>query len=454
MARVPASLLFAILVLAGCAAWPERPIPQPHVLVHRDGYPLTDQGKILDDAAFAKVLDALVATVDAHVRAARERDAVPQILVYAHGGLTGHVDGLRDIDRLVSPQPGPLRGTDYFPIFINWDSSIDDTVKDDLFEVRHGERNPFIVTGYLTSPFRIVARLLDSLTGGVSAVAYMIDNWWETRAEPPRENERLDDRAGRWYETAWTWPTKVVTWPVIAGYGKGAWDMMLRRIDQMFSFDIQGTRRKGAARALFDRIRDRTRVPGTWNVPSTGPQPVTLTLAGHSMGAIIVNRAVAEFADVQFDRIVYMAAADSIEDFRRSVVPYLRQHEATRFYSFSLASKDEGTEGRPSSRFPLLPDGSLLVWIDQFYEPGLTVDHRRIGRWRNLVHLWLDPADPPLCERIHLIKFPGEPGDPREHGEFNDDGQLQRMLAIAEEDDWRDRCPECLHKPPQMCSRP
>jgi len=454
MARAAGSLLVAALLVTGCASWPDQSIGQTHILVHRDGYPLTDQGEIIGDTDFStQTMPALLRAVDDHVRAARDRGAVPRILIYAHGGLTGHVKGLRDIGRLVSPETRTLRGTDYFPVFINWDSSVDDTLKDDLFEVRHGERNPFVVTGYLTSPFRIVARLLDSLTGGVSALAFMIDNWWETRGERLRENERPDERTGRWYQTAWTWPTKIVTWPLIAGYGKGAWDMMLRRIDQMFSFDVAGTRRKGAARALFEQVREKTRVAGTWELPGSGPQPIELVLAGHSMGAIIVNRALAEFPGTRFDRIVYMAAADSIEDFRRSVVPYLRQHETTRFYSFSLASKDEGTEGSPSNWAPLLPDGSLLVWIDQFYEPGLTVDHRRLGRWRNLVHLWLDPAEPALCQRINLIKFPGEAGDPREHGDFNDDGPLQRMLAIAEREAWREQCPECLHQPPQPCPR-
>jgi len=82
-----------------------------------------------------------------------------QILFFVHGGLNTQVGSL---ERIVGAGPDPNRNmhslydlimedTNYYPIFINWDSSLTSSYFDHLLYVRQGEKWP-VLTGWLTAP--------------------------------------------------------------------------------------------------------------------------------------------------------------------------------------------------------------------------------------------------------------------------------------------------------------
>ena len=52
-----------------------------------------------------------------------------------------------------------------------------------------------------------------------------------------------------------------------------------------------------------------------------GYQTWSITLVGHSMGAIIVNRMIREHPNLPIDRVVYLAAACSLADYDASITP-------------------------------------------------------------------------------------------------------------------------------------
>jgi hypothetical protein len=172
---------------------------------------------------------------------------------------------------------------------------------------------------------------------------------------------------------------------------------------------------------LFDHIAEEEK---------TG-HPFQVTMIGHSMGAMVLNewflRDVLEGRQYSYPNIVYMAAACSVRDFRRTVIPYMLLHDATCFHSLMLHPV---AELRERDRYwDLPPRGSLLVWIDDFFENPHTPLDRTMGRWDNMI-----PAASLIPEklrgRITLKAFALAPYDtetpprcmpdygPQSHGQF------------------------------------
>ena len=100
---------------------------------------------------------------------------------------------------------------------------------------------------------------------------------------------------------------------------------------------------------------------------------------GHSMGTLILD-SIITFYPFPYKRVIYMAAASSIEDVKFSIYPYLRTYDDTKFYMFNLS---RGDEARETMLFPF-ERGSLLVWIDSYLERVNRPDQLRFGRQRNL----------------------------------------------------------------------
>ena len=91
---------------------------------------------------------------------------------------------------------------------------------------------------------------------------------------------------------------------------------------------------------------------------------LALDLIGHSMGTIVIDDAYRECPNLPARNIIYMAAACSIRDFQVSTGRYIEKHAGVNFYNLShpRAELEEvhawGTPVR----------GSLLVWIDEFFQ--------------------------------------------------------------------------------------
>jgi pimeloyl-ACP methyl ester carboxylesterase len=177
----------------------------------------------------------------------------------------------------------------------------------------------------------------------------------------------------------------------------------------------------GVLASLLDRI-------GQWQ--KRDPH-LKLTVAGHSMGTMVLNsgfRAISksEVTSVRVDRMIYLAAACSIRDFQDTAGRYLREHPKTYFYNLCLNPFREIGEPQPLKKAPLFLSGSLLIWIDEFFEKPHDFLDRTLGTFENAIiahnHL-------PKGDRFTLKAF-GEQGavgrrnafdlGPQMHGSFGD----------------------------------
>src|SRR4029077_12548648 len=132
--------------------------------------------------------------------------------------------------------------------------------------------------------------------------------------------------------------------------------------------DFYARSRPGALELLMQRLSAEQRKGKSYSI----------TLVGHSMGAIVSNEMIKRHPELSFDRIVYLAAACSVRDCQDSVVPYMLAQKAknhpVQFYNLSLHPIAEVSEalggdpgpvslgglGKTAAGVILVPRGSLL----------------------------------------------------------------------------------------------
>jgi hypothetical protein len=226
-------------------------------------------------------------------------------------------------------------------------------------------------------------------------------------------------------------PIRMASAPFVEGFGTPAWDMLKRRPDLLL-FN-PATQKDGATRQLLKRLAGKIQ-NGKWqtkrceNKPNTCP-PVELTLVGHSMGAMVSDRILTTLSEkLTFKHIIYLGAANSIADFKLSVVPYVRDHKQTNFWSFALAEVDERNE---EYALDLLTRGSLLVWIDLLLERTYGLPQKRFGREVNQEWVNIDHED--VWDRICRISFSGNrlrKEEPRRHGDFTEAKNVELVLQM------------------------
>jgi pimeloyl-ACP methyl ester carboxylesterase len=186
--------------------------------------------------------------------------------------------------------------------------------------------------------------------------------------------------------------------------------------------------RAGAVELFLNTLEQQLPADGNYSI----------TLIGHSMGAIVANEILLRHPrKLPIDNIVYLAAACSVKECEDAVVPYLRQKEgrggSAQFYSLSLHPIAEITETfmSPEKKHPsaldyskasiglFVPRGSLLHWLDAFFTTPLNLEDRRLGKWSTAISsAGIFPSD--VSERIHLTMFPVGLSDlPQKHGQFD-----------------------------------
>lgn len=226
-----------------------------------------------------------------------------------------------------------------------------------------------------------------------------------------------------------TFPARFLTSPFVDSLGTTAWENMVRRarttIHQTAEFDpacvhpgsevwrelANEPRGTGAFVKLFVVIEEWQKERAVAN-----QKPIPITLIGHSMGTIILGDLIRLFPDLHYEDIVYMAAATSIGEFARSVIPYLRANKSARFYNLMLHPRPEAMELTAAGA---VPSGSLLEWIDEMYEPPRTILDRTLGKWRNVrIARTILPED--VDSQVVLKVFGQGYGEPQAHGDFND----------------------------------
>ena len=439
--RMIFTMVFLASVVPGCSS---VSVKHPHIVVDHEGRALSDQGQLLSESDFDKQINNIAKEIEHHVNREINLERIPKFMIYIHGGLNTREAGL-DYINTMTDKNGYLKGTELYPIFINWDSSLFSSLADDLFTVRSGIRDPIL--GVVTSPFIIANRLVDSI---VKAPVTLVNHWDTEKMQFEQwsgEQRTFTENALNGTLSLLSLPATITTLPFLGGFGEGSWQMMNRRIDQMFAVRINPLprfyqnedNRPGAVRLFLEKITARMQ-----KIRAKHPE-TRISLVGHSMGTIIINHILREFPEVKFERIIYLGAAATIKDYRNTIPGYLSHNPSSQFYSFSLSIKDESGEFNY-----FLPRGSLLVWIENIFEPGLSPSDKRIGFFRNR-HSNKIRSDKmeTLCKRIHLVKYTGLSNEPRSHSDFNENGILQNILAMANSSkSLKDMCPSCITPSP------
>jgi len=401
-----------------------------------------------------------------------------QILIFAHGGLNTQVGTVERALDLMQAIPKE----DYYPIFINWQSSLFSSYFDHLVYVRQGES--WDGWGLLTTPVFVPVYFAADVARAIARAPivwyFLAQNWVKSagNTEAITEAETIakeleeeygknpsgnvlkmahdpEDRRESWdavlahATSALTIPTKLIGSMFIDAFGKSAWDIMLRRTHMLYHterefFESQKvavdegkpeiptshSNPDGALSVFLRQLRDTVDRHG-------GREAWEITLVGHSMGTIVLNQMIrgaglkteatsdgksgTASVALPFNRIVYMAGATTVRDYQDSVFPYLRENQNARVYHLTLHPKAEVRE-RFDPGIPYVdfpPRGSLLAWVDDFLSTPETPLDRTVGRFENLVSAVHNTPDE-LRGRIHIKAF-GVGGDvraPQKHGDF------------------------------------
>ncbi len=387
------------------------------------------------------------------------RDGKRQVLIYTHGGMNTQKG---TVARAVDMHEEIFK-SGYYPIFINWKSSLVSSYFDHLLFVRQGKDVGWI-WGAVTSPFYLVADAARAVSRAPIVWGAQLISQAKTfrgvilrsekdvnkRSELLEKqylgtlNQQTKDHSGaiaieagtdqrdKWdmffsgFSGVVLFPVRMfVSAPLIDGFGVSSWDNMTRRTRLLFrtesEFHSSSSWKERGGLSRFMRALEKA-------IEDSG-EKWEITVVGHSMGTIVLNEVIRRYPDLNYTDIIYMAAACSIRDFENSVIPYLVEHEETQFYNLTLHRKAEERERFEWSRLPYVDPairGSLLSWIDLFLAKPLTPMDRALGKYDNFVraeHIFQNE----VRGRIHLKEFSvGNElkfKEPQKHGEFDEAGE-------------------------------
>jgi len=380
----------------------------------------------------------------------RSEGGKKRIVLYIHGGLNTRDGALERAVKAV----GQMKSQGIYPIFINWRSGLMTSLRDHYFRIRNGQLSRLAP---LSSPVYLLGDVLGTAAGAPVA-------WWKeaqhafvssvNREEKDRKlltvgedriryRRPVSEETRRFGRTAWWWVTglpKIVTTPAVHTIGKPAWNNMLRRVDVQFARPLDfstggwetGVREVSALKPSAVPLPEKLPTPGTGATLLFAQRlqefleqhpDYQLTLIGHSMGGIVVNRILQNVPGLKVDDIVFMASADTLDNFLHITVPYverqLREKRDVRLYSLFLHPENEDRE---ISAGGFAPSGSLLVWIDYAFGDPDYILQRTAGRWSNMKEV-LPLLKANVRDHVYFKVF-GITQDkcrqPQEHGAFDD----------------------------------
>jgi pimeloyl-ACP methyl ester carboxylesterase len=448
-AKVNSALLKAIA--AG-----EKPKEQPY----NDRMATVLQGR----QALYTYLDAMFA----EIRSRKPKE----IVIYVHGGLN-NIDGAIAKSAALTDMFDDQHTSQYF-IGICWNSNLLPTYGQHLFAVREGlHQGPKAIA---TSPAMLVAdvggaaaRLPMNLASFLWQDAYTVNPRGFTRRKladrrykqirKSAKNTKLerlivgdasDERSramlltsdfGRWVIT---YPVKVPSTLFLDLLGVQSWKNMLRRTRTMFEresefipmLEFEDAERlntylgylPGNAVPFLDKLNYTGRKGAMWHFGNylasgmaawtPGERP-TITIIGHSMGAIVACELLQRFHALPVDNVVFEAAACSVANFKTNVIPFLQEQNLraqlatrqeapanivkTHVYNLCLHDDAENAEKNPGE-FDLSQRGSLLTWIDTLYQSPESENDRTFGRWVNAI-LATDDLPSDVLDRITIKEF-------------------------------------------------
>lgn len=360
-------------------------------------------------------------------------DGKRQLLLYVHGGLNtqvGTVKHAAGLYQYIAEEKDEKAKV--YPIFVNWQSSWTTTYWDHIAHLRQGQFWP--KAGYATLPLWVAgdltraighapidyfyeiktqndARKTSTQSKAIQAQAAVLASDTGLRLRVGEDVRGKREKFVGFLAQAAFSPPKLITAPLIDGLGTGAWNAMDHRTLAVFQTDREfesagfpDPARQGGLAIFLRELADMINKNG-------GAAKWSVTLVGHSMGALIVNRMLDSYEELPIDRIVYLASASSIDDYNQSAVAYLLGHPQTRMYHLMLERHAEVWERfdgvtRLHLLFDAVPRGSLLVWIDNFLSKPTTILQRRVGRFSNFVRAVHDtPAGVARRTSVYVFDF-------------------------------------------------
>ena len=381
-----------------------------------------------------------------------------RLLIFIHGGLNTQVG---TIERAADLHQS-IEAAGYFPIFVNWQSSLVSSYLDHLLYIRKGQdmgalgmplaplylladvarsvaRAPVVWAFQFWNSIRSVPFITTPSETDASRIASDIEKEGTidlSRGDDKRDNTEMILSGVSWLGTA---PTKILTAPFIDAFGRSAWEIMLRRTDLLYHTDGEfSTESDVAKQAHAERGYQHVKADGGLSVfmrrlqdeiaRNGGADAWDITLVGHSMGTIVLNRLIHDFGaspsgTMPFNRIAYMAAAATVKDYEDTIFPYLAKNRDAQFYHLTLHARAEARDRWEPIRYvDLPPRGSLLVWVDEFLSNPGTLHDRTAGRITNLI-VSLHDTPTELRHRIHIKEFHAgvsmQDTDPQGHGQFS-----------------------------------
>lgn len=344
-----------------------------------------------------------------------------KILLYVHGGLNTY----DATDKRLENQLSRIESEEtdwHYPIYVSWPSNALGTVNEHLFHVREGRQvNPLvgvassigtvwesIFTGIGKAP----ANVADQFINDKDRFASGVNNEWLSSVWKDAEyqyksfffegkekdfcpscpyvntidnitiNRSTYNNTGfsNGLESAFLVVVSPVRYvigiPWNGTLANNAWDMMKRRARAIANpngeYNKHVRERFGSADKEVDGSGIGYLLERLFKLENEHPDlNVSLTLVGHSMGAIVINnilnRYQKEFSHTNYlDSIVYMGAAASIAETLAVIPPIMRENERQiDFYNLTLNRVAEVAE---THYLGFAPSGSLLVSIDKYHD--------------------------------------------------------------------------------------
>lgn len=360
-----------------------------------------------------------------------------KLLIHVHGGLIFFVDTYKRVSEIA-----PIIEQDgddwHYPIFISWPSSPFGTYGEHLTSIRSGKKVDTL-TGALTSPFvlltdlmqigNIVSSVYRQSQRVITEIAYNTGQEGDTEPEawrPAKDNydavvpnpqctgtNHSIDGYPKVYWSKYLYPkkwsaayfedyvgrhtAKSLTYPIRSTIGtiynsaivESAWRNMKRRTKNIFyppETFIAGDTMDYVEGGRFFKLLLK-RINGNKQF-----YDYEITLVAHSMGTMVLNHAFKKYRSswIESDalkNIVYMAAAASLQNTMDSVFPIISQindkpGQTVTFYNLTLNRLAEISETTAQS---LLPNGSLLINIDDHLETPETPLDRTMGQETNVL---------------------------------------------------------------------
>lgn len=416
-------VLTLIMLLGACssiplqnkAKEPDKPIPEKLLKEHL--IYIDKKGNLIDPYTKNVIQDE-----DGYVGNIYKNLGDKNLTIFIHGGLNTFQNATGKTNQILSYYDDK----DSHIVVIGWQAGAITNYIDHLLFIRNGERRKLL--GPATSPLILVEDAARSVAHAPRATAesIMIQATVPIQAITGEEKAYYTSLAnlqlmqngikikltgesrglGAKQIASILNPIKFATAPLVDGFGRGAWNSMSRRTEQLVFKETSFNKKKSSKTAVskfLTLIQDSSKNP-------------EITLIGHSMGSMVANNILIRNPNLNYKNIVYMGAAATLNDVESKVVPILIKNPNAQFYNLSL---DPYLEISESTALDSVPRGSLLVWIDTYLSSIKSFTDKTSGGWFNMIRAADTIFPDSVKNRVYLTKFGFKTG-PQKHGEFDE----------------------------------